>query len=189
MGSDLLTTTQIVGITGDEDPLTAADVRVVLERAYAPWQAALMLRLRGPLSGWEREQVRPPHKGGCGWYDLTFLSYGCDSRGIHGLIIDHAGDQSRVVARRAGFIGWRDAEQLIRGAATPATLAALLAAFEAYQAHLARWPGTKPGQSGPPSSAEDVAEGGRLLRAESAAWVALIRAEAPEQLDLFAEVA
>lgn len=181
MGSGaLLTTAQIVGITGEEQPLTQEDVRFVIERAYTPWQAALMLR--GPRTAWGREHVRPPHGGGAGHHGEVWLSYGCDGRGIHARI--ESGGQTR-----AGFVGWHDAEQLIRQASTPAAEEALHAAVDAHRAHLARRPEPKPGSRGAPCPAEDAAEGGRLLRAETSAWRALIRAGTPEQLDLFREVA
>lgn len=178
MTSQLLTTAQIVGITGDEDPLAPADIRFVIERAYTPWQAALMLR--GPRTAWGREHVRPPHGGGAGHHGGTWLSYGRDARGIHARV--ESGGQTR-----AGLITWHTAEQLIRQASTPAAEEALHAAVDAYRAHLTRGPELKPGGRGAPCPAEDAAEGGRLLRAETAAWRALIRAGTPEQLDLFTE--
>lgn len=183
--SQLLTTAQTVGITGEEDPLAPADIRFILERAYTPWQAALMLR--GPRTAWGREHARPAHKGGAGRRDGVWLCYGCDARGIHARITVYDADD-RPISTVGGLVAWRDAEHTIREAATPATLAALHAAVDAYRAHHVRRPETKPGGRGAPYSAEDAAEGGRLVRAEAAAWRALIRAAPAEQLDLFTEV-
>jgi hypothetical protein len=170
----LLTAAQMAGITGQEHPLTDADVRLAVERTYSPWQAALVLR--GPRTAWGREHTRPADKGGAGWRDGTWLNHACAREGIHAHLI--RGEQ-----HRAGLIHWHTAEQLIRDAATPETAAALQAAVDAHAAFIRR-PGT-------PREPYDAAEGGRLLHAELAAWHALIGGETgePEQLSLFGEVA
>lgn len=91
----LLTTAQVCGITGHENPLTEADVHAVVWRAYSPGRAELALAGRpgGRGSMWGRTGV----------HDGVFISCMSDGNGIWARIDG-----------RAGHITWPRAERVLR---------------------------------------------------------------------------
>jgi hypothetical protein len=98
--SRALTPAEAIGITGTEPPLTDADIRLTVRRAYSVARAELALAgdPRARYSSW----------GTAGEQDGIFLACMSDGRGLWAHITDTHG-------ARAGHIPWRTAEALLTG--------------------------------------------------------------------------
>ncbi|MFE9099774.1 hypothetical protein [Actinomadura geliboluensis] len=168
----LLTAAEVIGITGNEPPLTPDDVDAIARRYYSPDRAAAV------LTG-DRERALDTSCGG-GNSEMFFMA---DQRGLWA----HAGNDPR----RAGHIPWRDLEAVLHRNATPSAVRALVDASTALRAHVSAWnrawiehrygPGS--GEGDPPRYDADT--GARLQATAHRALTDLLNG--PRQLDLFTE--
>lgn len=114
----VLTEAELHGITGDEPPLTDADIRTAVTYALSGWYGEWL------LAGGERaHHVRTGVRGGCvGWpTDHTSISIGRSHRGLLVRISEHPEGRNCPIwprpapaAVRAGRITWRQAEDILR---------------------------------------------------------------------------
>lgn len=164
----LLTPAEIIGITGDEPPLTAADITEFARRFYTPERAAAV------FTG-DREHARPSSSGAGGLG--TF--YNCDTRGMWA----HTGSP-----RRAGHIPWRDLEAVLQRNATPSTERALVDANTAHRRHVAAWTQAwldhryGPGGGDGPAPTYDAVTGSRLRAAAERALADLLHGPVQDAL-------
>lgn len=113
----VLTETEVHGITGDEPPLTDADVRTAVAYGLSGWCGEWLL-----AGGDRAHQIRTSDGGCAGWpTDYCSISVGRSRRGLLVRISEHPEGRECTIrprpapaAVRAGRITWRHAETVLR---------------------------------------------------------------------------
>lgn len=117
-------TTQILGLTGDEPPLTTEDIRRAVHFALSGWEGEWLL-----AGGGLAEHILSLG-GGCGGWptDHYSVSINRDRRGVLIRVKDHAaslaehmrpGPPPPPTAVRVGRLTWRQVEDVLRAMAEP----------------------------------------------------------------------
>jgi hypothetical protein len=119
----VLTQAEVLGITGDEPPLTDADIHTAVTYALSGWRGEWL------LDGGDRAHYVRTQEGGCaGWpTDHCSISVGRGRRGLLVCIREHPEGRDNPIRPRpapatvrTGHIPWRTAEVILRQLREPA---------------------------------------------------------------------
>lgn len=108
---------QILGLTGDEPPLTAEDIAAAIPQAFRGWYGEFLL-----AGGDRAATIRASHLSTGGWLtDHCQVSVHTRPDGLLLCVKEYA-EGSAPTAVRVGRITWRQAEDVLRAVAEPEQL-------------------------------------------------------------------